>query len=381
MSEHRTGPTSMESASAAQLVESAPDAMVIVDREGRIVLVNRQTEQLFGYGREELLGREVEMLVSARARLGHPPLRELFFRSPSARVMGAGLDIFVARKDGREFPVEIALSLLQMDARPVAVAAIRDATERHRLNGELEAQTRRAEQASRMKSDFLASMSHELRTPLNGIIGFSQLMADGKVGPLTDRQREYLNDVLTSAHHLMQLINDVLDLAKIESGKMEFRPEPVDLRRLADEVRSVLLALAANKRISVSIDVSENLATVILDPARLKQVLYNYLSNAIKFTPEGGEVRLRFLPEAGDHFRIEVEDTGIGIEQGDLARLFGHFEQLDTGPARKYQGTGLGLALTRRVVEAQGGMVGARSTPGKGSVFFAVLPRLGRPAR
>jgi CheY-like chemotaxis protein/anti-sigma regulatory factor (Ser/Thr protein kinase) len=217
-------------------------------------------------------------------------------------------------------------------------------------------------------------MSHELRSPLNGIIGFSELMYDGKAGPTSAIHKEYLGDILTSSRHLLQLINDVLDLAKVESGKMEFQSEPLNLEKVAGEVRDTLRTVAAQKQIVVRIEVDPTLSGIMADQSKLKQVLYNYLSNALKFTPNQGQVTLRFRPEDAETFRIEVDDTGIGIKAEDLGRLFTEFQQLDSSTAKKYQGTGLGLALIKRIVEAQGGHVGVRSTVDKGSIFFAVLP-------
>jgi len=247
-------------------------------------------------------------------------------------------------------------------------------------NSELEDQSRRVQEATRLKSEFLANMSHELRTPLNAIIGFAELMHDGKVGAVPAPHKECLADILTSSRHLLQLINDVLDLSKVEAGKMEFRPERIEVARLIGEVRDILRGLAAKKRIELAVEIDPALDEVVLDPGKLKQVLYNYLSNALKFTPEGGRVTVRARLEPGGRFRLEVEDTGVGIRPEDLGRLFVEFQQLDASASKAHAGTGLGLVLTKRIVEAQEGRVGVSSMVGQGSVFHAVLPRLARAA-
>jgi signal transduction histidine kinase len=246
-------------------------------------------------------------------------------------------------------------------------------------NDKLVEQYRQVQEANRLKSEFLANMSHELRTPLNAVIGFSELLHDGKVGPIAAKQKAYLADTLASARHLLGLIDDVLDLAKVESGKMAFHPEPVDIAALLHEARQACAPQAARKQIRVLIKSECGVSAPVVDRTRLKQVLFNYLSNAIKFTAPRGRVAARVRRE-GEQLAIEVEDTGIGIRAEDVPGLFAKFQQLDGGTAKKYQGTGLGLAITKGIVEAQGGTVGVSSKPGQGSTFYAHLPLGGQPA-
>jgi signal transduction histidine kinase len=217
-------------------------------------------------------------------------------------------------------------------------------------------------------------MSHELRTPLNSIIGFTEFLIDEKPGPLQPKQQEYLSDVLNSARHLLQLINDVLDLAKVEAGKMELHPETFPVRKAIEEVTAVIKGIANKKHIAVDIEVSDGLDAVTLDQHKFRQVLYNLLSNAVKFTDEGGKVDIHARRLDPHRFEVQVLDTGIGIKAEDINRLFTGFEQLDSGIARRFEGTGLGLALTKKIIEFQGGRIGVESEPGKGSTFTVVLP-------
>ena len=351
----------------------------ITDRAGLIIDVNDSFCRISGYSREELLGQSHRIINSS---VQEPAFWVDLWRTISARQPWRG-EICNHAKDGSLYWVDSVIApFADTDGRIEKYISIRtDITLAKRAEGmrleatRLEAENRQILEASRLKSQFLANMSHELRTPLNAVIGFADLLHSGFVKPDSPKHQEFLGHIGTSGRHLLQLINDVLDLSKVESGKFEFYPEHVDLPVLLKEVQDVLHTAVSRKNIRISADIDPDLIDLTLDPARLKQVLYNYLSNAIKFTAAGGQVMVRAMAEGPEHFRIEVEDTGIGISAADLPRLFTEFQQLDAGYSKQHQGTGLGLALTRRLVQAQGGQVGVRSTLGVGSVFYVVLNR------
>ncbi len=351
------------------------DLLCIADTEGRFRRLNPAWTQTLGYSLEELLGRPYLDFV-------HEEDRAATRAEAQHLSVGGTTRRFENRYRTRDGSYRRLLwSAVASPDRQRIFAAARDITAIRRQQEELqhksnalEEATLAAHTASRVKSEFLANMSHEIRTPLNGILGFARLLHDGEVGRMDDAQRECLGHVLTSAGHLLQLINDILDLSKVEAGKLEFHPVDIDLAKTVAEVCEIVRTAAARKRIGLTIEVADGLGPVRLDPARLKQVLYNFLSNAIKFTPEEGRVTIRATAEGADRIRLAVEDTGIGIEAADLDRLFREFQQLRQGPDKRHPGTGLGLALTKRLVEGQGGEVGVDSRPGQGSTFFAVLP-------
>ena len=362
--------------------EVAPEALLTFDLESRkIVDANGNAMRMFKRTLEELRAGNLAALSPPAQRDGQSSVDAE--RTVIARALAGGGDPFEWEFliDGEVVPAEVQIVPLPTQNGNLARIGITDLRERIRheevkqRSAELELQNRRIKEANRLKSEFLANMSHELRTPLNAIIGFAELLYDGQVEPSSPQHTEFLGDILTSGRHLLQLINDVLDLAKVEAGKMEFRPEPIDLTRVFNEVLAILRTSAAQKQIRLELDLDRSMTGVELDPSRLKQVAYNYLSNAIKFTPSGGRVIARIRPEGRDELRFEVEDNGPGIAQADLARLFSEFQQLESGANKRHQGTGLGLALTRRLVEAQGGSVGVRSTVGYGTIFHATLPR------
>jgi PAS domain S-box-containing protein len=484
------------------LLESAPDAMVIVDQAGVITLVNAQTESLFGWARAELLGQHIEMLIPKRFRDQHQLHRRGYARHPKTRAMGSDLTLLGLRRDGSEFPIEISLSPLETEEGVLVSSAIRDVSTRKQaeaaarlasdrllsavesINGmlalyddadrlvlcnsawrqffalgstgpiigrsyeeitrgsvegglfDLEAETteelvaralayhqnpigvlelrtgdgrslrvtdRRtlesgtistiwdvsedvqreaelkqarqlAEAASSAKSEFLASMSHELRTPLNSILGFAQLLQRDKKAPLNDRQKEKLDYVLSGGDHLLRLIDDILDLARIEAGGVVISREPVGVQQVLEEVKSTLDPMATRAGVTIVVAAAPpDFPEVIADRTRLAQILINYGSNAVKYGKKGGSATFSTSLRGDGVASIVIRDDGIGIPLDKQDKIFQPFQRAgqETGPI---QGTGIGLAITKRLAELMGGTVGFRSTPGTGSEFWIDLP-------
>jgi PAS domain S-box-containing protein len=375
------------------LLESLPDAIFEVDAGGRIVLANTEAERMFERSRDELLGLQVEALIPQRFLRNHVSHRERYGAHPVRRPMGAGLDLFAVRKDGTEFAVDINLSPLEGVEAGRVLCVIRDVSPRrateekikvlnHNLerrsselaaaNAELSQQNREVERANRLKSEFLASMSHELRTPLNTILGFSELLSEEHAGILNDKQKRFVTHIQGDANHLLELINDILDLSKIEAGRLELRLEPFAMAVAVAEVLTSIRPLAAAKNIAVDSDVNTNLM-LQADRLRFKEILYNLLSNAIKFTPAGGRIWIESTVERGS-IRFLVGDTGIGIAEQDQREIFESFRQASVTTKGVREGTGLGLAITKRLVEHHGGKIWVESEPGKGSRFSFTLP-------
>ena len=287
-----------------KLLEAAPDAILEVNQEGQIMLLNEAAERMFGYSRGELLGLNVENLVPASMRPGHAKYRASYASHPNTRPMGTGLELQGQRKDGSLFPVEISLSPNWIEGSLHVIASVRDITDRKAVedriralreqytaeltakNEQLEARNLEAEQANRLKNEFLASMSHELRTPLHTIIGFSELLTEQLEGPLDEKQQRFVGHILQDARHLLELINEVLDISKIESGRLELKRESFDFSHCVEEVLAGIGHQAATKNIKLE-NKNRFHDALYADRLRVKEILYNLLNNAVKFTPEG----------------------------------------------------------------------------------------------
>ncbi len=377
-----------------KLLHAAPDAILEVNEEGRILILNEAVERMFGYSRAELLGLSVDQLVPAAMRGGHSQHRAAYAKRPNTRPMGSGLELQGQRKDGSLFPVEISLSPNWIEGSLHVIASVRDITERKAgedriralreqytaeltiKNEQLEARNREVEQANRLKNEFLASMSHELRTPLHTIIGFSELLAEQLEGPLGEKQQRFVGHILQDARHLLELINEVLDISKIESGRLELKRESFDFGQCVEEVLAGIRHQATIKNISLE-NKNHFHDSLHADRLRVKEVLYNLLNNAVKFTPEGGRVWVEAFSE-GNTLHVSVCDTGIGIPEQEHPSIFEKFYQVGDTTGGVREGTGLGLPITKHLVELHGGTISVESRPGKGSSFRLTFPL--RPA-
>ncbi len=376
------------------LVDAMPDAIVVVDHSSTIVLVNVQTERLFGYTRDELLGQPVDMLVPARLLNAHQGHRAAYFREASVRPMGSGMDLYAARRDGQEFPVEISLSPLDSHTGALVICAIRDVTvqraaqrvaERARManvreaNEYLVVQTVRAqlmaeeaEQGSHLKDEFLAMVSHELRTPLNAVLGWARMLESTQMPP--PRAEHAIAAIGRSASVLAHIVDDLLDTSRILKGTIRLAVAPVDIVTVAQAALDAVGPLAAAKNVRLAFVAAPGAKTVSGDAGRLQQVIWNLLANAIKFTPDGGRVDM-FVESSNSHAEVRVVDTGQGIDPDFLPHVFERFRQGDDATTQRHTGLGLGLSIVSQLVELHGGTVHAASDGvGCGATLTVRLP-------
>ena len=382
------------------LIESNIDALMTTDPQGVISDVNQEMIKLTGRTRDELIGAPCRNFFTDPASADAAITRVL------AENKVSNYELTVRAISGEQTVVSYnAATFYDRDRKLQGVfASARDVTDRKQVEQTLLEKNIELVHASRMKSEFLATMSHELRTPLNAIIGFSEALRDGLMGEMTDSQQDYIGDIFTSGQHLLSLINDILDLSKVEAGMMQLELEPVDVNGLLTTSLSIVREKAAAQRISLDIDMPAMPDQPDLDLRKTKQIVYNLLSNAVKFSPSGGRVVMtaRTVPrdrvgrldgdwpthgfpladsEHREFLEIRVTDAGIGISEVDMAKLFHAFSQIDSSLARQFEGTGLGLAMVKQLAELQGGTVAVASAVGQGAQFVVWLPvRLRGPA-
>ena len=359
----------------AKISTSAQDAIIMIDNKGLVTFWNRAAESMFDYTKEEVLGKDLHGLIAPdEYKDGYKQGFMGFMTEGKGTALGQTISLKAKKKTGEEFPVELSLSSFVLrDGTWNAAGIIRDITYRKKAEEALVDARITAESANRTKSEFLANMSHELRTPLNSIIGFSDMLLEKTTGDLNEKQIKYLRNISTSGRHLLTLINDILDLSKVDAGKMQISYENCSINEVYTDIKNTLSNFAISKSITLNFEIEANLTEVYADKLKLKQIMYNLVSNAIKFTPEHGSVHI-IASARSNMLHMEVRDTGIGISAEDQKKLFSAFTQLDSTYSRKYQGTGLGLVLVKKFVEMHGGRVWVESEIAKGSSFVFEIP-------
>jgi PAS domain S-box-containing protein len=341
-------------------IDAAPTGMLLMSLTGTIVMVNAEIEHLFGYTRAELIGRQIELLVPERFRQHHPEFRKGFFGAPRARVMGAGRDLFGLRKDGSEVPVEIALNPLRTSEGEFVLSSIVDLTHRQEVD--------------RLRADFVSTVSHELRTPLTSISGSLGLLQSGALGALPEKAAAMVDIASKNSKRLVRIINDILDIGKLEADQLTLQVVSVPLMELLQQAIEANASYAEKCEVRLRFDGVSADDWVSVDPDRLVQVLANLLSNAAKFSPPGSEVLVRMLPHSAT-VRVEVEDSGPGISLEFQSRIFEKFAQAESSATRRFAGTGLGLSIARKLIDAMGGTIGYTTSIGRGTTFYLELPR------
>jgi PAS domain S-box-containing protein len=363
-----------ESERLAAIIDAAQDGIVIIDDTGKITRWNAAATRMFGFAEAEVIGKDMHTLLSP------PEYRELqakgfdeFVATGQGPAIGTTLEASAIRRDKTEFPIELSLASLKVGTQWHAVGILRDITKRKIGEQRLKDTNQQLQEANQAKSRFVASMSHELRTPLNAIIGLSGLILDGTLGELNDELKDCIADILGSGQRLLNLINDILDMSKVEAGKIDITIVDIDLESVLENAIHVVKPLVDKSRLSLTLELPPTLPAVRADAARLEQVMVNLLSNAIKFTPPGGKIEVKAVADDG-WWQVSVNDDGVGIKKRDLDNIFDPYTQAETLPDKKSEGTGLGLQISKQFVELMGGTIWAESIFGKGSTFYFALP-------
>ena len=340
-------------------VEASPSGMVFVGGDGAIVMINGEVERLFGYRREELLGRPVEILLPDKLRHKHAGQRSGFMLRPDARHLGTGREFLGRRKDGGEFPIEVGLNPLPIDGNVMVLCAIVDISERKRIE--------------RLHDEFVTTVSHELRTPMTSIAGSLGLLIGGAAGGLPEPAAHLIEIAHANCRRLVRLVNDILDIKKLESGQTEFNIQRCAARALVEQAIEANRGFADAYGVRVRLQAAAEAFDVQVDPDRFVQVITNLLSNALKYSPPGEEVVVS-IETRGNNVHIAVRDHGAGIPAGFKPRVFEKFAQANSANGQQKSGTGLGLSIVRQIVMHMQGQVGFEDAPGGGTIFHVDLP-------
>ena len=358
----------------ASILDTALDSIITSDQQGRITEFNPAAEATFGYRKEDVIGRQmVDLIVPSQHREAHLKGMQRYLATGEAHVLGRRIEIAAMRSDGTEFPVELAIVRVPIPGPAFFTAYVRDLTERKKLELEQARLLQASEEANKAKSEFLATMSHELRTPLNAISGYTELLKLGIRGPVTEAQVADLDRIDRNQAHLLGIINDILQFAKLEVGQLEIDLENFSIDAALSIAEELVGPQLESRQLSYVYQHGDDSVNIRADRDRFQQIVLNLLSNAIKFTPEKGTITVGWRVK-GNNVVIEVADTGIGIHKTQLERIFDPFVQVHSGTTRTSEGVGLGLAISRDMARQMGGDVTVRSKSGKGSTFSLLLP-------
>ncbi|MGD9581247.1 MAG: PAS domain S-box protein [Vampirovibrionia bacterium] len=384
----------LESTTKLQTISNtALDAIIMINDEGNITFWNDASTRILGYEKNEIFNQNVHKLIAPeRFICEHNKAFELFKKTGKGSAIGKTLELCAIRKDGSEIPVELSLSSIQLNNKWHAVGILRDITSRKKLENALKTERnnlektvlkrteklnkslRALEKANKLKDQFLSNMSHELRTPLNAIIGFTDLLEMQYYGTLTEKQDEYLKLIKNSSTHLLDLINDLLDISKIDAGSMELFFKDVQIDEIINETISAFGTQINNKSLEIETIITNEITSIETDKRKLLQILLNLLSNAVKYTPEKGKITIKASKTKSLQLKLSITDTGTGIDENKISNIFSEFYQLNQVRDQALGGTGLGLALSKRLTELLGGKIGVKSEVTKGSTFWVKLP-------
>ena len=359
------------------VLDNAVDGIIVIDGRGKVASFNRAAENIFGYCADEVVGQNIKMLMPEPYHSEHDGYLERYRKTNVAHIIGIGREVRGRHKNGSTFPLDLAVSEMDIGGERLFTGLVRDITQRKRDEAALILAKEEAERANRAKSEFLSSMSHELRTPMNAVLGFAQLMAlDPNFDPT---YRDGVQEILKAGNHLLELINEVLDLSRIEAGRMSLDIEPVSILDILDECCHLIEPMAAQRHISVDIAFSSLEPAVRADRMRTKQVLLNILSNAVKYNREGGRIEIGGELKADGYLTVNIRDTGSGIAPERLGEVFQAFHRLGLEKS-SIQGTGIGLTISKRLIEMMDGQIGVESALGQGTLFWIRLPLAGESA-